>query len=55
VHLFRNFNLDWCWLGFSFTPLSGSVLWQRVPLELGFIYGGDRPIKIADDLDFVDY
>jgi hypothetical protein len=34
------------WLGFPFTLLSGSVPWQNVPLELGFIHCGDWLIKI---------
>jgi hypothetical protein len=34
------------WLGFPFTLLSGSVLWQNVPLELAFIHFGDWLIKI---------
>lgn len=34
------------WLGFPFTLLSGSVLWQNVPLALGLIHCGDWLIKI---------
>ena len=34
------------WLGFPFTLLSGSVLWQNVPIELGFIHCGDWLFKI---------
>lgn len=34
------------WLGFPFTLISGSVLWQNVPPELGAIHCGDWLIKI---------
>ena len=34
------------WLGFPFTLLSGSALWQNVPLALGLIHGGDWLLKI---------
>lgn len=34
------------WLGFPFTLLSGSVLWQNVPTELGLIHCGDWLLKI---------
>jgi len=34
------------WLGFPFTLLSGSVLWQNVPIELGLIHCGDWLIKL---------
>lgn len=34
------------WLGFPFTLLSGSVLWQNVPVELALIHCGDWLIKI---------
>jgi len=34
------------WLGFPFTLLSGSVMWQNVPIELGLIHCGDWLIKI---------
>jgi hypothetical protein len=34
------------WLGFPFTLLSGSALWQNVPPELGLIHCGDWLIKI---------
>ena len=34
------------WLGFPFTLLSGSVLWQNVPPELALIHSGDWLIKI---------
>jgi Protein of unknown function (DUF1761) len=34
------------WLGFPFTLLSGSVLWQNVPSELALIHLGDWLVKI---------
>lgn len=34
------------WLGFPVTLLSGSVLWQNVPIELALIHCGDWLIKI---------
>ena len=34
------------WIGFPFMLLSGSVLWQDVPQELGSIHCGDWLIKI---------
>ena len=34
------------WLGFPVTLLSGSVMWQNVPLKLAFIHAGDWLIKI---------
>lgn len=34
------------WLGFPATLLSGSVMWQNVPLKLAFIHAGDWLIKI---------
>lgn len=34
------------WLGFPFTLLSGSVLWQNVPVELGLIHSGDWLLKL---------
>jgi hypothetical protein len=34
------------WVGFPFTLLSGSVLWQNVPIELAQIHCGDWLIKI---------
>ena len=34
------------WLGFPVTLLSGSVMWQNVPLELALIHSGDWLIKI---------
>jgi hypothetical protein len=34
------------WLGFPFTLLSGSVLWQNVPTELALIHCGDWLLKI---------
>lgn len=33
------------WLGFPFVLLSGSVLWQNVPLQLGLLHCGDWLIK----------
>jgi Protein of unknown function (DUF1761) len=34
------------WLGFPLTLLSGSVLWQNVPLQLALIHAGDWLLKI---------
>ena len=34
------------WLGFPFTLLSGSVLWQNVPPELALIHSGDWLMKV---------
>jgi hypothetical protein len=34
------------WLGFPLTLLSGSVMWQNVPVELALIHSGDWLIKI---------
>jgi hypothetical protein len=34
------------WLGFPFTLLSGSVLWQNVPPELALIHSGDWLMKL---------
>ena len=34
------------WLGFPLTLLSGSVLWQNVPIQLALIHAGDWLIKI---------
>jgi hypothetical protein len=34
------------WLGFPLTLLSGSVLWQNVPLQLALIHSGDWLLKI---------
>ena len=34
------------WLGFPVTLLSGSVMWQNVPLELALVHSGDWLIKI---------
>jgi hypothetical protein len=34
------------WLGFPFTVLSGSVLWQNLPPELALIHSGDWLMKV---------
>jgi Protein of unknown function (DUF1761) len=34
------------WFGFPVTLLSGSVIWQNVPLELALIHSGDWLVKI---------
>ena len=34
------------WIGFPVTVLSGSVMWQNVPLELALIHSGDWLVKI---------
>jgi hypothetical protein len=34
------------WFGFPITLLSGSVMWQNVPLELALIHSGDWLVKI---------
>ena len=34
------------WFGFPITLLSGSVMWQNVPLKLALIHSGDWLVKI---------
>lgn len=34
------------WFGFPVTLLSGSVMWQNLPLELALIHSGDWLVKI---------
>ena len=40
--------LDWiAWIGFPVVILSGSVLWEKVPLKLAAFHAGDWLIKLV--------